>query len=192
MESLISIDHQLFYFINDTLSNAFLDAVMPYWRDKKFWIPFYVLGLITIVKKFKFSSIYWVLFVALTVGISDTVSSKIMKPTFERVRPCNDEQMKKEARILVPCGKGFSFTSSHATNHFAVSVFVLLTLGAYYKYIGPLMLVWAATISYGQVYVGAHFPLDILTGGILGSGIGYLVNYLYRNLPNYHLKKSAT
>lgn len=191
MDTLFSIDHQLFHFINNTISNVFLDWLMPFWRDKKFWIPFYIIGLITVVKKFKFSTLYWVLFVALTVGVSDTLSSKIMKPTFERVRPCNASDMSQEVRILVPCGKGFSFTSSHATNHFAVAVFVLLTLGTYYKHIGLLMLTWAATISLGQVYVGAHYPLDILTGGVLGTGIGYLVYYLYVQLPNYQLKDSA-
>jgi undecaprenyl-diphosphatase len=191
MDTLFSIDQQLFHFINDTLSNAFLDWLMPFWRDKKFWIPFYILGLIAIGKKFKTSTIYWVLFVALTVTLSDTLSSKIMKPTFERIRPCNTEQMIQEVRILVPCGKGYSFTSSHATNHFAVAVFVLFTLGYYFKKIGPFMLVWAATISLGQVYVGAHYPMDILIGGLLGSGIGYLVFLVYKRLPNYQLKESG-
>ena len=188
MDTIISFDHLLFHFINDTLSNTFLDWVMPFWRDKKFWVPFYVLGLFTVVKKFKISAIYWALFVALTVGLSDTVSSKIMKPTFERVRPCNTKNMDQEIRILVPCGKGFSFTSSHATNHFAVAVFVLLTLSSYYKKISPFLLAWAATISLGQVYVGAHYPLDIFTGGLLGSGIGYFVFMIYNKLPSYQLK----
>ncbi|MEY2950530.1 MAG: hypothetical protein RLZZ248_1731 [Bacteroidota bacterium] len=191
MQTIISIDQQLFHWINDALSNSFLDWLMPFWRDKKFWIPFYLLGLIAIAKKFKVSTIYWVLFVALTVGLSDTMSSKIMKPTFERIRPCNTENMKQEVRILVPCGKGFSFTSSHATNHFAVAVFVLFTLSSYYKKIGPIMLGWAATISLGQVYVGAHYPLDIFTGGLLGSGIGYLVFLIYKQLPRYQLNEST-
>jgi len=114
-----------------------------------------------------------VLFAVATVGMADVVSSKLVKPAVQRVRPCNDVGLKFEVRELVHCGGGYSFTSSHATNHFAIATFLYLVLGGLRKkWIRWALLAWAASIAYGQVYVGVHYPLDVITGAVLGSLIG--------------------
>ena len=97
-----------------------------------------------------------------------------MKPYFGRLRPCNDPVMKQVVHLLVPCGGGKSFPSSHAANHFSLAVFSSMTVGKFAKWLTPAWLVWAAVVSYSQVYVGVHYPLDVLVGGTLGACIGWM------------------
>jgi len=113
----------------------------------------------------------------MTAGISDVISSRVVKPQFERLRPCRQENM--EVVLRARCGSGFSFTSSHASNHFAVAVFFMLTIGRMYRWSRILWLIWAGMIALGQVYVGVHFPLDVLAGAFLGSLIGLTVYRVY-------------
>jgi len=112
----------------------------------------------------------------ITAGVADFTSSKIVKPLIERVRPCNDTTLPFEVRELVKCGGGYSFTSSHATNHFVSLVLGFLRK----KWITWALLTWAASIAYGQVYVGVHYPLDVITGAVLGSLIGLSFELIYR------------
>jgi undecaprenyl-diphosphatase len=72
----------------------------------------------------------------------------------------------------VPCGSGLSFPSSHAANHFSISVFTGVTLGWYKKWIWPAVIAWAALVCYAQVYVGLHYPLDVFSGALLGALTG--------------------
>ena len=187
IEQLISIDYWLFEWINQEATNPILDFIMPYWRAKTFWIPFYMLLLIWISIKFRLQALYFVLGVALTIGIADTLSSKIIKPNMERLRPCNNQTLQQEVHLLVRCGSGYSFTSSHATNHFAIALFLIFTLGVIYPSIKWPLLFWAASISYGQVYVGVHFPFDVICGAILGALIGWGVAHLYELIPGSKL-----
>jgi undecaprenyl-diphosphatase len=155
---------------------------MPYWRDKKFWFPAYVLLMVFIIYRFRVKGVYLLLTLFLTVGIADLVSSQGLKKTVKRVRPCNDPAIQDEVVLLVGCGKAYSFTSSHATNHFAIGAFLAMTLGLYYKRWRWLFYFWAASIAFGQVYVGVHYPLDVIVGSILGFLIAYLVKSLYFRL----------
>lgn len=179
IETLLQLDQALFFWINNDLHNPVLDWLMPYWRSKYTWIPFYLLLLGFSIWKFKRRGLYFILGLGLTVAISDQLSSELVKKSVQRVRPCNDVSIKDDVALLVRCGGGYSFTSSHATNHFAVAVFLILTLAGRYKYMRGALLFWAATIALGQVYVGVHYPLDILGGALLGSLVGILVAFLF-------------
>ena len=125
-----------------------------------------------------------------TIGISDFISSKIIKPTIERPRPCHENSTIKNVRLLVGCGGGYSFTSSHATNHFAIATFLGLVLLPLFRFSFPLFLAWAGSISYAQVYVGVHFPLDVISGGIVGFLIGYLFFRIYAALSEKYIPVS--
>lgn len=179
MNALENIDQHLFFFINHTLHVGFLDDFMPYWRSMYFWVPLYV-----------FFITYWVINVGkkggilllallLTVGTADIFSSKIIKNTVARARPCNNTEIKDKVKLLVPCGSGYSFTSSHATNHFAVAIFLFFTFFKNKKKQKWILIGWAASIAFGQVYVGVHYPFDVVCGAILGSLIGFLGSFLY-------------
>lgn len=89
-----------------------------------------------------------------TAATSDLVSSRLVKNIVGRLRPCNDTDVFEHINVLVGCGGGYSFTSSHATNHFAIAVFMILWLGAENKWLRIMFGFWAVTISLGQVYVG--------------------------------------
>ena len=185
MSELLELDFSIFFFINDELANPFFDWLMPWWRDKKTWIPVYLLLAGFLVFKFKKEGAILLLATILTVGIADLTSSKIMKPIFERPRPCNELRLEGKVIERAGCGSGFSFTSSHATNHFALSVFLMLTLGAKYRRLRMPLLIWAASIAFGQVYVGVHYPSDVLAGAILGTTIGlFMMFILARIYPN--------
>jgi membrane-associated phospholipid phosphatase len=174
MQVLENIDQQLFFFINHTLHVGFLDTLMPYWRSMYLWLPLYAFFIAYLIVNYGKKGGYLVLALLLTVGVSDIVSSCIVKNTVERLRPCNDPDIKDEVKLLVRCGSGYSFTSSHAANHFAVAIFLFFAYFYHKKYVKWALIAWAASIGFGQIYVGVHYPFDVLFGAILGSVIGYL------------------
>lgn len=182
MEQVIAADQFLFELINGHAHNAVLDWLMPVWREKSTWIPLYIALAAFVGYKYRLQGLYLILALALAVGLADTVSSKIIKPSVHRLRPCNDPAIRDDVQLLVHCGSGYSFTSSHATNHFAVAAFLSLTLGLHYRRIRWPLYLWAASIALGQVYVGVHFPLDIFIGAILGTIIGNIVAKTYLRL----------
>lgn len=192
MEAILELDQTIFFLINNDGHNAFLDAIMPYWRNKYTWIPFYLALAAFVIYKFKTKGLYLVLALALTVGIADTISSKVIKKSVQRLRPCNDTQINQQVKLLVRCGGGYSFTSSHATNHFAVALFLIGTLGRIFRRMKWPLLFWAATIALGQVYVGVHYPFDILVGGTIGSLIGIGVARLYQSFPKLALQNATS
>lgn len=173
MSALLQFDEHLFQIINGHWHNDLLDYIMPLWRDKKFWIPAYLIGAGYLVWKYKLRSIFFILSILLTVAVADTMSSKVIKKTVQRPRPCRNEVLAQDLQLLVPCGGGYSFTSSHATNHFALAVFLITLFGGMRRRWRYLLLFWAGSIAFGQVYVGVHYPFDVLAGAILGSVIGY-------------------
>lgn len=176
--SLIELDHSLFYLINTQLANTFFDWLMPVWRNKYFWLPAYLFIILFAAFNYGKKSYWFILFLLVTVGTADFISSHIVKKTIQRTRPCNDTNI-DEIRSLVRCGSGYSFTSSHATNHFAVSYFLFATLGIRFRKIRGWLMAWAVSVSYAQVYVGVHFPIDVISGMILGILIAKVFVWMY-------------
>lgn len=188
MESLLHFDEWLFTIINGSWRSDWLDLVAPTWRNKYFWIPFYLFVLALVGFNFKKLFFPFLICAVLTVTVADTLSSKIIKPAVKRERPCKNEHLAKPAVVLVNCGSGYSFTSSHATNHFAIAIFFLLTIGSVLTYSKVLLVLWAASISYGQVYVGVHYPLDVLFGAIQGIIIGLGFGIFFKSRWPFHLQ----
>ncbi len=170
------LDKALFLQINTVYTNSVLDSIYPWYREGNAWVPLYLFMIIFAIQNFKSKAFSWILFIVITLILTDQCSSNWIKPFFERARPCRDPEIMSQVRLILNgCSGGFSFTSSHATNHFGFAVFVFMTLG---KLIGKwkfAFLIWAASICYGQIYVGVHYPLDILGGAVLGSLIGWVM-----------------
>lgn len=183
MTELLQFDEQLFHLINGEWHVPWLDAIMPVWRDKKTWIPLYLLLAAFSIWRFRLRGLWWIMALALTVGLADATSSHLIKKNVQRVRPCNDVEMQAQVNLLAGCGSGYSFTSSHATNHFAMATFIALTLGVLYPWLRWPFWLWAGSIAFGQVYVGVHYPLDVIAGSLLGALIGYIVAILYWKRP---------
>ena len=177
--SLIEWDHDVFYLLNTEWTNAFFDWALPIWRNAYFWIPLYIFIILFSVFNYGKKGYWFIVFLILAVGCADIMSSHIVKKSIKRVRPCNNPEM-QQVRNLVRCGSGYSFTSSHATNHFAVGYFIFATMGIRFRKIRGWLMAWAASISYGQVYVGVHFPVDIISGMLLGILIARIFVWLYR------------
>jgi membrane-associated phospholipid phosphatase len=182
MQWLIDIDKKLFTFLNGSATASWLDAVAPWYRDSQTWIPLYVFLLLFVFINGKFKGVYWLIFIVACAGLTDQVSSQLLKKTVMRLRPCADPSMADTIRLLMPhCSGGYSFTSSHATNHFGAAAFVFITLKKYFQNWAYLFWFWAASISYLQIYVGVHYPLDVLVGALLGAAIGTGMAKLYQN-----------
>lgn len=174
MFSLINdFDTSLFLAINNGWQNPFLDAVCPWLREAKHWIPFYMLLLYLSWKHYGRQTLWVILGVGVLVLISDQFSANLVKNTFERLRPCNDPILKTKVHLLVHCGQGYSFMSAHATNHFAIAAYFMVLFKDWIPKFWIVALVWASAISLSQVYVGVHYPLDIIAGAICGSLFGY-------------------
>jgi undecaprenyl-diphosphatase len=173
-------DTALFLQINTVFTNPFLDKILPLWRNANIWVPLYLFLMVFSIMNFRHKSYFWILGAILTLVLTDQISSSFIKPFFERQRPCNDPILMGHVRLLLNhCSGGYSFTSSHATNHFGFAVYVFITLRGLFKKWSYLFLIWAAIVSYAQVYVGVHYPLDIISGAIIGSSIGYVTAQIF-------------
>lgn len=174
-------DQALFSKINTEWTNSFFDNVFPWYRDSNTWIPLYLFLSLFVVFNFGWRIWSWVLFFIITVTLTDQISSTFVKVWINRTRPCQDAALVDHVRLLLNyCPGNGSFTSSHATNHFGMACFIFYTMRSHFKQWNYLFFMWAATIAYAQVYVGIHYPLDVLGGAVLGSGIGLCTAYIYK------------
>lgn len=180
MTDLQNWDRAAFITVNSGTANPVLDVLMPLLRYPLTWVPVYVFLAAFLIYNFREKGLLLIAGALLTFLISDQLSAHVLKFLFMRPRPCNDPVMAGYVRLLVPCGSGYSLPSSHATNHFALSLFLITALSSRLKWILPFGLLWAATVSYAQVYVGLHFPIDVIFGGLLGGLIGIFVATLTR------------
>ena len=179
MQELLHFDFWLFLKIHQGLSNDFFDGIMPLLRNRFFWVPLYLFIIIFCLKKYKKTGIYIISGALLTFAIGDLTASRIIKPAVNRLRPCNEPTLTTQIIPRVPCGSGKSFPSAHATNHFAIAVFFIGIFYRRWKAILPIGISWAAVISFAQIYVGVHYPIDVFCGTLLGIAIGLLTSTVY-------------
>ncbi|RZK44195.1 MAG: phosphatase PAP2 family protein [Pedobacter sp.] len=184
IETLSQFDTALFSAINGDMGNPVFDFIMPLLRNRFFWIPLYLFIIVFCIWKYKKQGFYIILGILISFALGDMISAKAIKPNVQRLRPCNEVNLSSTIVKRVPCGTGYSFPSSHATNHFAIAVFLIGVFYRKWKAILPIGIIWAASICFAQIYVGVHYPLDTLAGAVLGTIIG-LLNYLaYRKLQH--------
>ena len=166
MEEIILEDKQAMIFLNNLGSSTF----DPFWilvSEKWFWIPLYVIFLYFLYKNFNKKSLFYILlFVALGITASDQIAN-IFKFGFERLRPCHDPSLEGLLRE-VKCGGKFGFYSAHSSNSFFVATYLTILLGKKIKQLPYFLFVWAAIVAYSRVYLGMHFPGDIIIGAIMG------------------------
>lgn len=182
IESLYNFDIALFLKIHRGLSNGFFDWLMPLVRNRYFWAPLYLFIIIFCLREYKKNGGYVIGGILLSFALGDLIASRLIKPFIARIRPCNDMDLVNDIIHRVPCGTGYSFPSAHATNHFAIAVFLILVFYPRWKPILPIGILWAFVISFAQVYVGVHYPIDTIVGAMLGTSIGFFVSALYKKI----------
>ena len=176
VQSLVKWDQWLFQKINSQWTNSFFDRVLPYLRQSELWMPLYLFLFVFIAFNFKKNWGWWIVLFICTVALTDMTGTRVFKHVFERPRPCNDPDFVVYVRLLIKeCAGGYSFISNHAANHFGIASFFYLTLRRYIPKWSWIGYPWAFIIVYAQVYVGIHYPLDVIAGALIGVLFGSLM-----------------
>jgi undecaprenyl-diphosphatase len=177
-----SIDVWIFHLINGTLANPATDFLMPFLTDlNHYWIGRVIIGgawILLIVRGGKPGRAAALMLIPL-IAVSDQLSSNLIKGIFLRPRPChvvNGAAAVEGVRLLVGCGGGFSFPSSHAVNHFAAATF----LSTYYPRASWYLFGFAALVALSRVFVGVHYPFDIAGGAMIGVAVGWCFTVVWR------------
>jgi undecaprenyl-diphosphatase len=130
---------------------------------------------------YKGKGAWWILLFVVTIALTDMTGNYLFKQNVARMRPCGDPDFFSQVRLLVNrCNPGNSFISNHAANHFGIATFFFLTSRPLLKYWAYIGFVWAALIAYAQVYVGVHYPLDVICGALLGVLFGLLTGTVFK------------
>ena len=174
LQYIIHLDFYLFELINGQWTNTIFDHFFTLVREPLLWTPLYLFLLLLATINFGLKGWWWSFVFVINVSATDLISSRLIKESVGRIRPCMEPFLANQVRFLANyCPHSGSFTSSHAANHFGMAAFVVGTLGRQNRY-WRLLYLWAFLISYAQVYVGVHFPLDVVGGALVGLLIGTL------------------
>lgn len=190
IDQILQYDTDLFFYLNSLGSETWDPFWMAY-TTKITWFPFYALLLYLIFRHIgKKPMLVTALVVTLMILFTDQVTN-LFKSGLHRLRPCHVAELIDRGMRVVRdgCGGQYGFFSGHASNSMAVAVFVGLMLKKRFKYIQSILFVWSLLMAYSRVYVGVHYPLDILCGMIFGALSGYtfykLNKYMMRTLVNF-------
>jgi len=177
LEKILSLDTQLFIYLNGLGSPAY-DNLWLIITKQAYWTPFFLLLAYLLYKKIGLKNLgIVVIFVALIL-LCCNESVELFKVTFKRLRPCNNPEIKDVIRI-VHQSDSFSFFSGHAANSMATMSFLFLILKKYFKYIF-LIFLYPLIFAYSRIYLGVHYPSDILTGYVFGLIYGILFYKIYQ------------
>lgn len=173
-------DQWLFIQINSAGSNPVFDSIMPFLRNSQHWMPLYLFVFVFAIVNFRGKGLWWCLFFIVTAALTDMTGTYIFKHNIQRLRPCSDPDFYFRVRLVVKyCSGGFSFISNHAANHFGLAAFFFLTMRPVLKTWAIAGFIWAFLIIYAQVYVGVHYPLDVLAGALIGLIFGTITGRLF-------------
>jgi undecaprenyl-diphosphatase len=171
------LDQQLFLFLN-SLNSPFWDKVMFVISGKVIWAPLYLGILIYIGINYKKKFFLILPFIILAVALADQVSVQLFKNLFQRLRPCHEPSLEGMVHLVNgDCGGLYGFVSSHASNSFNVALISLMLIKK--RWYTVSIVLWAAIIGYSRIYLGVHYPGDVVCGSLLGALIGWSMYKLY-------------
>jgi undecaprenyl-diphosphatase len=188
MYTLEHLDQQLFLFLN-SINSPFFDQLMHAISGKIIWVPLYLAILIWLGKTYKRKFLVILLFIIIAATLSDQFSV-LVKNIVQRLRPCLEPELHGMVHLFKgECGGMYSFVSSHATNSFDVALLSLLFIRK--RWYTVSILIWASVIGYSRIYLGVHYPGDVICGSMLGAFIGWSVYTLYVITDNKILKSKS-
>lgn len=178
MDYLLQLDRDVFIYLN-SLGSSTWDWFWLFITNKWASIPLYLFLTFLLYKKIGLrSTVICLVLIGAMIACTDQLAN-LFKDGFERLRPCRMDF--EQARFIARCGR-YGFFSAHAASSMALAIFIGSVLQRYYKYALTGMLVWALVVSYSRIYVGVHYPGDVLVGLVIGGIIGYLIFILQRVL----------
>lgn len=172
IEQILQLDTDVFIFLN-SLGTKTWDPFWMAYTSKFNWIPFYALLLYLIFRQMQLKAfLITIIAVALMILVTDQVTN-LFKNGFHRLRPCHLAELIDSMRLVKNgCGGQYGFFSGHASNTMAAAVFIGLTLKKRFKYLLYILVFWALLMGYSRIYIGVHYPLDVLLGMLFGILLG--------------------
>ena len=179
-EYIKALDREITIFLNN-LSHEYLDIIMIILSNKFVWIPLYLFLILWLLR---FNNKFFIRNIILCVSavlISDFITSSIMKPYFERLRPCNDPYISEFINIVSGCGRKFSFASSHASTTFSLATIIYLISDKKIKY----LFLWSILIGYSRIYLGVHFFMDVIFGFLVGFLTSVIIYRISKKINSF-------
>lgn len=178
LEYINEVDTELFLYLN-SFHSPFWDFLMIKITNSKTWIPLYIAIIALLIYKYRVNGFKLVVIILLLIGFNDQVSSRLAKPGFKRLRPSHNIELQEKIHLAKGKGGTYGYFSSHASNTFALATFLILMFAKRYKWLW-LFLPWAVIVSYSRIYIGVHYPADILTGVVFGCTSAWALYRLYK------------
>lgn len=183
-----AIDKELFLLINGCHAE-WMDIIMYYVSQKLTWVLLYIVLLVLLYKQYGLRAIAIALTAGLLILVADQTSVVFFKDFFKRLRPCHEPELEGLVHLVKnKCGGQFGFISSHATNTFALAAFLSLLMKSKYRWLPMILVLWASLNVYSRVYLGVHYPGDVLVGAIYGATLGFL---FFRGYTYFEQKYSS-
>ncbi len=168
LHQIQEIDTRLFLLLNG-LHAPWADTLMYWITQRNTWIPLYALLVIWLIRKYPQRAAGMIGSLILTIVIADQTASSLLKPLIERLRPCHVSYLQNKVHLVVEgCGGTYGFASSHAANSFGLAAALYLLVGKRHPRMAGFFIPWAFAVSYSRIYVGVHYPFDVVTGAGIG------------------------